>query len=316
MNISIVITVYNKEEHIEKCLDSVFGQTNKNYKVIIVNDGSTDNSEKIIQKKIKNKKNVSYEKIVNGGVSNARNYSIKKVETDYFLFIDADDYIESDLIEKLMSSIEDDTDIIAYGVVRITTSGKIVKKDGKPEFESFSGEEAIKKYILENTYFAMPICYLFRTKFWIENKFEFLVNTFHEDYGLLPLVIAKANRMSSLNYLGYYNVLSENSIMRNNDYSKTVKKAWDCILHFNNLSVEFDKSDTSSDTLDIIYIYLFHTVICKWLELNKNDKWEYVKEIRKSKLYKKLPFNNLKRMIKKIIVFIYPPLYLKIVKGD
>ena len=89
---SIIIPVYNVENYIKKCLDSVFAQTEKDYEVIVVNDGTKDNSMDIVKNydvKIVNQKNQ--------GLSEARNTGLKNAKGEYILFLDSDDYIEKNL---------------------------------------------------------------------------------------------------------------------------------------------------------------------------------------------------------------------------
>ena len=93
MKFSIIVPIYNVEKYIEKCLQSIKDQTFKNFEVIMVDDGSTDNSNKIMKLFEKDKRFKSYSK-KNGGLSDARNYGIQYTTGDYLLFIDSDDYID------------------------------------------------------------------------------------------------------------------------------------------------------------------------------------------------------------------------------
>ena len=93
---SIVIPVYNVEDYIKECLDSIMNQTFKDYEVIVVNDGTKDNSMDIVKKyKVKT---INQE---NGGLSAARNNGAKHAKGEYLLFIDSDDTIEPDLLKEL-----------------------------------------------------------------------------------------------------------------------------------------------------------------------------------------------------------------------
>lgn len=103
--ISVIVTCYNIEKFIGKCLTSIKKQTINNYEVIIVDDGSTDNSANVIKKIIKNDKRFQYYKKKNGGVSTARNYGLKKAKGDFICFIDGDDYLEKDYLEILYSAV-------------------------------------------------------------------------------------------------------------------------------------------------------------------------------------------------------------------
>ena len=103
--ISIIVPVYNVEKYLKKCLDSILSQTYKNFEVIIVNDGSPDNSQKIIDEYKKKDKRIIVLEKENGGLSSARNYGIEHANGKYISFVDADDYIEKDYVEKLYDCI-------------------------------------------------------------------------------------------------------------------------------------------------------------------------------------------------------------------
>ena len=114
---SIIIPVYNVEKQLDKCLQSVIGQTYKNIEIIIVNDGSTDNSAKIVEKYrlLDNRIKVITQK--NGGQSIARNNGLELVTKEYIMFIDSDDFIEKNTCERLAEYIEKDkSDIFIFGL--------------------------------------------------------------------------------------------------------------------------------------------------------------------------------------------------------
>ena len=118
--ISVIIPVYNKDRQIIDCLNSVINQTYKNYEIIIINDGSTDQSERKILDFIENKQNVKYIFQKNQGVSSARNTGIKAARGEYIVFIDADDYIDNDYFEKLMEY--KNSDLVISGYVEVYTN--------------------------------------------------------------------------------------------------------------------------------------------------------------------------------------------------
>lgn len=98
---SIIVTVYNNSKYIEKYLDSIIPYLNSNYELIIVNDGSTDNSLKLCQEKIKNISNCSIISQLNSGVSSARNTGINVSSGQYLIFVDGDDWIFGDALIEL-----------------------------------------------------------------------------------------------------------------------------------------------------------------------------------------------------------------------
>ena len=101
--VSVIVTCYNHEKYIEQCLNSVLSQTYSNIELLIINDGSTDNSETKIKNTLKNAQ-IKYEYIYqeNSGVCVTRNRGLEWMKGDYVLFIDSDNYLDLDYIEKMV----------------------------------------------------------------------------------------------------------------------------------------------------------------------------------------------------------------------
>lgn len=126
--ISIIVPVYNKEQYVSTCIESVLAQSFKNYELIIVNDGSTDNSELVISQYIHNE-NVRYIKQKNAGVSAARNKGIEVSYGEWVCFIDPDDYIDSNFLEVLVGKIPEEEGIdIVIAPCKVINKNKIYKE--------------------------------------------------------------------------------------------------------------------------------------------------------------------------------------------
>ena len=111
--ISVIVPVYNVEAYLERSLNSLKNQTFKDLEFIIVDDGSTDGSAKIIKEFVKSDKRFSYHKKKNGGLSDARNYGMKYATGKYLAFLDSDDYIDLDLYEKMYEkAVETKADVV------------------------------------------------------------------------------------------------------------------------------------------------------------------------------------------------------------
>ena len=106
MTISFIIPIYNSEKYIKRCIDSILKQRGVNIEVILINDGSTDDSEKICYQYCERYKNIRYVKILNSGVSNARNVGIKNAQGDWICFVDADDYLLENSLERVYDERE------------------------------------------------------------------------------------------------------------------------------------------------------------------------------------------------------------------
>lgn len=312
--ISVIIPVYNTEKYIEKCLDSIYNQKMKDIEIIIVNDGSKDNSDTIIQKWIeKNKENIQikYLKKENGGLSDSRNFAIPYVTGEYISFIDSDDFIDENLYSNLEKYMNEKIDLIKFKMQTVDEKGKILEKLDGPIFEKCTGEKGYEK-LCTNDKFLDPACiYLYRTEFYKENNFKYKLGAYHEDFGLTSLIILKAKSFVSTNEYGYYYLQTNNSITRNSNYEKEIKKAKDLINHYDDMIRTIENYEISNKSKELIKRYYTNTLILKTRELKEKDKKQYIKEIKERKLYKNIKPYNLKQLIKRIILKININLYLK-----
>lgn len=311
--VSIIVPVYNTAKYIERCLDSILNQTQKDeIEIIIINDGSSDNSDEVINKYIHEHEQIvkiNYYSKENTGIAETRNFGIEKAQGKYILFVDSDDYIDIHLIEKLNVYLKQDIDLIKFKLQRVNQNDEIIKKVDGPVFEKISGQEAFNKMYSEDVLLDSPCLYLIKRELFNNNKFK---RTYHEDFGLIPLLILKAKTIVSTPYYLYSYVQAENSITRNEDYKKTLKKMEDSLAHYDNMIEETKKMQLQSQTLENIKIYYTNAIILKLKELKKEDENYYIKEIKKRKMYKNIKARDLKQLIKKFILKINIKLYLKI----
>lgn len=116
--LTVIIPVYNTANYLDRCIESVNNQTEHNLEIIIINDGSTDNSEEIIKRHITTQSKIKYIKLNrNIGVGNARNIGINTAITKYIAFIDSDDWVDSTYYENMLENIEhDNSDICISGI--------------------------------------------------------------------------------------------------------------------------------------------------------------------------------------------------------
>lgn len=151
--LSIIVTIYNLEKQLDRCLSSLAKQTLKEIEVLCINDGSTDNSQKIVDKYVKEKPDTfkSFIKENGGGDWGARNYGLKHVSSDYFIYVDGDDFVYPDYALKLYNAIHDnDADMSVCAMERIDEAtgktlsidmnkygNKIIDVDGKNSIVAF-----------------------------------------------------------------------------------------------------------------------------------------------------------------------------------
>lgn len=292
---SIIIPVYNVGEYLERCLNSVKNQTFKGAQVIIVCDKSTDNSESIVDKFVKENKNFKKIYVENTGLSEARNIGIENVKGEYFLLLDGDDFFDRKLLEVLNKNLFDEPELTRFQVREIFNDKKI--KYEEVPFEVMKGTEAfntiINYHFIEN---AWSYCY--KTSFFKKNNFRFMKDCIAEDYGLIPLVIAKSNKVKSIDFIGYNYVQRKNSLMRTPDYNKRISKMDDMLKQARFLKNELMKIKGC----DLFIRFINDSLIYFSTTLKYSDYKKYNKILKAEKSFDYLPHNTLKSVIRKAMI--------------
>lgn len=309
--ISIIIPFLNAENCIEKCIENLLRQTYENIEIVLINDNSSDDSEKLAKKYIENEK-VKYYKVEEDTIGNskARNLGIEKSTGDYFIFVDVDDYIDENLLSNLSKYIDEYYDLVKYKMTFVSENNEIIKKVDGPIFEGLTGEEAFNSLCFEDVLLDSPCVYLIKKDFFVRENFKFKENTYHEDFGLIPQVILKAKKVASCDKYGYFYIQSENSIMR--DEKKNLKKAYDKLSYYDNIVNCLEKMSISKKTKENVKIYYTNSIIMSLKDLNSNDSNDFIKEIKKRKMQKNIKVRNFKQLIKRIIFSVDIQMYIKI----
>lgn len=311
--VSVIVPVYNTEKYIEKCLNSILSQKNVEIEIIVVNDGSTDNSDKIL-KKFENEypdKIKIFEKN-NGGLSDARNFGISKATGDYICFVDSDDYIDEKLFETMEQYMIQEIELIKYKCLRVDENGKHLEKVGGPVFKKETGNQAFNILYGQDVLLETAWLYLYKRDFFEKNNFFFPINKYHEDWAIVPFIIISAKSVVSTDFYGYYYVQSQDSITRNNNSEKIRNRAYDMLEHYDNYIKKLSQIDIDMFTSQNFKIYMSNCLILKLDELPKEYHEQYIRELKKRKIFDNIKVRNFKQLIKKILLKINVKLYLKI----
>ena len=310
--ISVIIPVYNTEKYIEKCLESLAKQTMQDFEVIIVNDGSTDNSKKVIKDYMKNSNlDIRYLEKENGGLASARNYGVEKALGKYISFLDSDDYLDKNLFSNLEKYIDEDIDLIKFKMKTVDEEGNVIEKLDGPVFNVCSGEEGYKKLCTTDKYMDPACIYLYRREFFVENNFKYKLR-YHEDFGLTSLIIIQAKTFVSTKIFGYNYLQTGESLTRGKDYKKDVDRAKDMLAHYDNMITLIDAYyNISDETKDLVKKYYTNSVVLKADTLKGEDKKSYIKEIKDRFMYRNIKPENLKQKVKRILLKYNVSLYLK-----
>ncbi len=297
---SIIIPIYGVEEYLEKCLNSIFQQTYQNYEVIMVNDGSKDRSDLIMETfSKKDSRFLSFYK-KNGGVSDARNFGVEKCTGTYFLFVDGDDYVKEDYLETIYHSLEKGIDVLKFQYA-YEKDGKISLIEEQKPFDT-TGEKAFVLLCEEKIGFDSPCIYAFRREYYLKQKFSFAVGHEHEDFGLIPLIIVRSKRVKSIPNSLYYYVQRENSFVHTNDIEKIKKKCYDMLFHYDFLRKE--GTNLPSETKMIWDSYLSNSMLLCYYRMPKGYRKGLKKELEKRNFLKGLRSSNILLKLKKIYVSI------------
>ena len=256
MKYSIVITTYNREKYITKCLDSIVNQTVKNFTVVIIDDGSTDKTKEIVASYQKKYKYIEYYYKKNTGVADSRNYGIRKVKTPYFLFVDSDDYIAFDLMETIQKY--DNYDILSFQAYKVLENGEIIAKMEKLEFKIVDGLAYLRSLASSNSEFTYPWGYVYKKSFWDKHKFKYCKGYVMEDFSETPIILMNAENVISIDYFGYYYMQSNDSIMRTMDDESVNFKTKCFLFHYDLLIEYFESKNLNSSyciTIRINYEY-------------------------------------------------------------
>lgn len=154
--ISVIVPIYNVKEYLRECVDSIIAQDYANIEVLLIDDGSTDGSERICDEYASNYENIIVHHKKNGGLSSARNYGISYARGDYYCFIDSDDYVERDYVSAMFQEISGSSvKIAAIGYLRFyedETEEKIVFPRVKKCFDNIEAQIHLNQY----GYYGVP----------------------------------------------------------------------------------------------------------------------------------------------------------------
>lgn len=197
--VSIIMPIYNVEEYLSKCIESCLNQTFTDFELVLVNDGSTDNSLLICRDYEKRDARIRVIDKKNGGLSDARNVGMDSVNTEYVYFIDSDDFIENTCIEKCVKKLDDTkADMVIFDVYQyfMKTNTKEVVKNGLDQsvVTSLSENPQIMTLILNAAWNKMTRLSLFR-----DNNIKYPVGYYYEDLGTTYKLLLKASKIAFIN---------------------------------------------------------------------------------------------------------------------
>ncbi len=248
--ISIIMPVYNVELYLNRCVDSILAQTYDDWELLLINDGSTDHSGEICESYANRDKRIHVIHKENGGVSAARNIGLNEYKGDYVAFFDSDDWIEPQMLERMMNAIENNkADIAACDVynVCIQENGKYKRVCGKKwgdlqKNAVLQGEDVIHQIMFKSATLWNKI---FCRELIGDNQFDTDM-TYAEDTDFLFRVVKKVKKCVFLPYIGYNyvynrsgNVVSSLKLEQSIEHIKNTEYLYDSMneIHLGSLGV-------------------------------------------------------------------------------
>lgn len=330
VKVSVIIPVYNAEKALKICIDSIINQSYKNFEVILVDDGSTDNSGNICDfyEKSDNRIRTIHKK--NGGVSSARNVAIKESNGKYISFVDSDDYVDENFLQQLIDGIDDNVDMAVCGIENIIDYSKKVLDNNYKKIK-MSRTTAYDEMIKNTNFYGYAWNKLYKKDIIINNNIFFDEEVLScEDFEFVSNYLQYCNNISYLQtklYFYYFDL--ERLRKTNRGYNKKQVSELKAYNHIFEIYKKFN-----CKTLDLVvynYINIKLNVVYNLHLINKKPDFllstDYEKKIiknskrfsllKKEKLFLacKFPLVSYKiRFIKGIIIKKMVLVYKKICK--
>lgn len=209
IKVSVIVPVYNVEKYLKKCVESLINQDFREYEIIFINDGSKDNSQKIIDEYKTKFPDIIHSYIKeNAGQGSARNLGVEQSKGKYICFVDSDDYVKPNFLSECYKYIsENNLDIVVFDFYKTYEN----KNDDEycKGMLSYS-DDNVKNYIISN---PSPCNKMFNKDLWIRNNFQFLEKTIYEDLELIPTFAKYTSKIGYLQSPLYYYLIREGSTM-------------------------------------------------------------------------------------------------------
>ncbi len=215
--VSVIVPIYNVEKYLKKCLDSIIKQTYTNLEIILIDDGSSDRCGEICDIYAQKDSRILVIHKENGGVSEARNKGIDRSIGRYIVFVDADDYIEEDMIEKLYCAVlKYDADIACCAQFIETKKKRKIQNNGSEFCEN--GEQILGRMLLFDQIDTGPCAKIYGSHLFASIRYP--IKRRYEDMGTIYKLFAASEKIVHISYVGYHYVMHNESFMHKKFHSE------------------------------------------------------------------------------------------------
>ncbi|MGL4662338.1 MAG: glycosyltransferase family 2 protein [Culicoidibacterales bacterium] len=252
--VSIIIPSYQGEAYISRSIDSALQQTYTNIEVLIIDDGSTDNTKSVVKSYIENDK-IQYIYKANGGLSDARNVGVSHAQGEYIYFLDSDDWIENDYIEKMINSaLKNNSDIVLSSIIMTDGKEETLRSD---TFLNEIQDENVRNFYTPIHFHPIMQNKLFKASLIKDNAMLFPLGLYYEDVYFFVQAFEKASVVSRCPSAHFYYFQHQASIMK-----QTSKKLLDIERVFEQLMIDTPtlQQEKWFEYLCIRHLYLASTL--------------------------------------------------------
>lgn len=276
-SISVIVPIYNVGKYLKECIESILRQKYKDFELLLVNDGSTDNSFNICKEYEKNDNRIKLISKKNGGLSDARNVGLDYATGEYVIFIDSDDYVASDLLETLYVEIKKvNADVAMCGYLRIDDNKSILAIDHPKYNSTYNNKDGMLELLKQGEVKTQAWAKLFRRTLFANLRFDF--GKYHEDVFIMHKIFGKVKSSVTINKALYF--------YRDNPTSIT-----NCAFN----SKHQDLIDAEINRLDFIkknYPEFEKIQLCALIWACANNNWKIIKAKTINEYFEAFDFNT------------------------
>ena len=297
--ISIIVPIFNADKVLSRCLDSLLEQTYRYYEIILINDGSKDNSLSICKEYADRASNIVVLSQKNGGTAKARNAGLNAARGEYIMFVDADDYVKEDICETLYSAIKrTKTKCVVSGHIAMNEKEESERIKCVKEERIISGKSSLHEmYCRGNRGISLVEVWgkLFHYSMW--NNIRFCEGLYYEDLEIMPMLYYDCERIAEIPYAGYYYITYEESASHGKGTDD--KRVWDSIT-IRERHIDFFNDHGDKEVAIAIISRLLDLIVTSakngWIP---GDHILFVREIFKKywKQYKRMSKEKMKRKL-------------------
>lgn len=292
MKLSIIVPIYNVAPYLRKCVDSLLAQDISDYEIILVNDGSTDNSGEIAQQYADTYANAKLISQENKGLSVARNVGIKQANGKYIIFVDSDDYLQPNCLGDLIAQAEiDELDVLRFRYQNVDEKGEVfVPHQGMlTDYNDYSPIPTDGLTFLNERMWVQCYACQFIVKTEIAKQELFTPNIYFEDVDWTPRMLLRAKRVASVDSIVYNYLWREGSItLSQKDIAKQRKQLCDKIYLLQKLN-EWGNKQKNRQWFDAMINGLVINIVGMLSTNFYAERKEYIRKIKDLNI---LPITN------------------------